>query len=309
MTSCNCHNNTYLYPSQGVTLDIIPYEQARENLGISVGGCNGAIEKTIRDVFTKYPDLQNVQFYVGADEQKWNFPKSVFNNTRQDVVRDLCRFRGRKFFLHTPVNMNLSRHDRKGKVMFNNVQLHCKYLENMPGSCVLHVGNGKYGGTIEDVAQNINRLEIPYNDSHQPTLLLENSSGSGHHLGWSLEEFRHLYEGMDRSKIGICIDTQHTFSSGWSQFENGYAVEKLWEDFDSVFGKPALIHLNDSKVPSGDRADKHENLRQGYIWHNDFESLLRLRELAQDDEVHLTLETPHSRLHDDFIVLSYPLSN
>lgn len=62
------------------------------------------------------------------------------------------------------------------------------------------------------------------------------------------------------SQLGICLDTQHLFASG-------YNLDTALDQFDKFIGLKYLgvVHLNDSKTEFGSRVDRHENLGQGKI--------------------------------------------
>lgn len=308
--SCSCRNHT-ININKVPLIKVIKQPAVKELFGVSIGSCSGQMLETVKHCFNNFGNISNVQFFVGTSSTDWNVP--WVSSIEQDQVVDFCLEHQKTFYLHCPLSLNLSRNDRTGNMMLNSVQKHCNLVSDMPASCVLHIGNGKQGGTIHDVAKNINRLDIERGRFNKHSLLLENCAGQGNDLGKNLEEIRHLYEGFDKTKIGMCIDTQHLFSSGWCDFSDSNAVDKLWEDLDGVFGKPQLIHLNDSKVAFNQKKDRHEVLRAGYIWYNNYDSLMRLRELCRDDQIELTLETPYklegSHRFDDFKVLNYPLQN
>ncbi len=166
----------------------------------------------------------------------------------------------------------------------------------MPGSCIVHIGAI---GTIEQVVSNINDLNIPRGLHHKAgkQIILENSAGEGTKLGRSWEELRHLYEGVDKNTVGLCIDTQHIFGAGVNKLQTHDDVVKLFDKAQEVYGKnPDVIHLNDSKIEYGGRGDRHEGLRRGYIWHENTEGLKSLLKYCYDQDIDVILETPTSSI-------------
>ncbi len=95
--------------------------------------------------------------------------------------------------------------------------------------------------------------------------LLENTAGQGSNLGWRFEHLQDIINGvMHPERIGVCIDTCHTFAAGYPLGTKA--------DFDSTIGemkktfglnKIKAFHLNDSKKPFGSRKDRHEHIGEG----------------------------------------------
>jgi deoxyribonuclease-4 len=107
-------------------------------------------------------------------------------------------------------------------------------------------------------------------------LIIENSAGAGNLVGDSLEEIESIIKLVNNSRIGFCLDTAHAFEAGiFSDFskkgvddfakhlEKTVKLERLW-----------VIHLNDSKTPSGSNKDRHENIGMGLIGKDGFSNFL-----------------------------------
>ncbi len=100
-------------------------------------------------------------------------------------------------------------------------------------------------------------------------LFLENCAGQKGTIG-TLEELATIISGLkDPSKIGVCLDTQHSFASG-------IKLSELLNKFDSIIGLKYLsvIHLNDSKSDFNSHLDRHENLTEGKIGRAELKSFL-----------------------------------
>jgi deoxyribonuclease IV len=67
-------------------------------------------------------------------------------------------------------------------------------------------------------------------------------------------------------RVGVCLDTAHTFESG-HDFSTPEGLAAVLDEFDREVGLDRLvaIHANDSKTPLGSNVDRHENIGQGYI--------------------------------------------
>jgi endonuclease IV len=223
----------------------------------------------------------------------------------KDELRQLCEMEDKTFYIHCPFATNLA---STAPLSSYVVSEHLKAVEGLPAACVLHIGKS---GTIEQVSQSINNLQsqgyltrgrhdrIPYH------LLLEVAAGQKNELGYSWEDIRHLYEGLDYTRVGFCLDTQHAFAAGMSDFGTHEAVIKVLEEAMSIStGGISLIHLNDSNTEYGRRVDRHAPLRAGYIWRETDEGLQALVEYSGKAGIDLISETSDP-LGDQQIVQSY----
>mgnify|MGYP000341792716 CR=1 FL=1 len=158
---------------------------------------------------------------------------------------------------------------------------------------VVHPGNYKDRSLgLSAIAKSINKIEFVEGS----TLLLENAAGQGCSLATTFEEMKEIYDQVVPEKqkhVGVCVDTAHTFASGLYDLSQCDEIDKMFSDFDRILGldKFTLLHLNDSKVPFGSRKDRHELLMNGYIWGNDYSSLILLLETCHKHGIPVMLET------------------
>ena len=110
-------------------------------------------------------------------------------------------------------------------------------------------------------------------------------------IGGKFEEIKSIIDQvMDKSRVGVCLDTCHTFAAGYDiSTKKGY--ESVMQDFDKIIGFEYLkgIHLNDSKGELGCHLDRHENIGKGKIGKEGFQ---RLMEDERLDGIPMILETP-----------------
>jgi len=171
--------------------------------------------------------------------------------------------------------------------------------EKLKVGVVVHIGRGA-GATIERVVEQLNRLVIP----DGITLYLENAAGAGHEIGINIDELMELFEELPK-KIKLCIDTQHTFASGFFGWKGKKNIEDFFELLESYLpGRLKLFHLNDSMVSFGSRVDRHENLLEGYIWKESEKDLKYLLKILLEKKIPLILETPNP-LKDLNLIRSY----
>lgn len=255
-------------------------------------GCHVRLLKTLYEsISTQVSECKCVQLYLG---NKTTYVCRNLTDADRKATLEYCEKHNKTFYVHCPLIANLSKdteYDKSMDVLGKELTQIC----GLPGSCVLHIGKL---GTIENVSQRVNELcnngslkrtrfeRVPY------PLLLESAAGQGTELGCNWEEMRHLFEGLDKTCIGLCIDTQHAFASGMCDFKNHESVVKLFDECDALsYDGVSMFHMNDSKKEYGSRVDRHEVLGKGYIWYkNDF-SLRSLLSIARDREVDCISET------------------
>lgn len=139
------------------------------------------------------------------------------------------------------------------------------------------------------------------------TAVIENTAGQGSNLGYCFEHLGYLIERIeDKSRIGVCLDTCHTFTAGYD-LRTPETYAETMASFDEIVGFEYLkgMHLNDSKPGLGSRVDRHESIGKGRL------GLEAFRLIMQDprmDEMPLILETVDSSIWAQEIELLYSLS-
>lgn len=127
------------------------------------------------------------------------------------------------------------------------------------------------------------------------TAVIENTAGQGSNLGNQFEHLAQIIDKVeDKSRVGVCIDTCHTFSAGYD-LVSAQAYENTWRMFDETVGFSYLraLHLNDDKKALGSRIDRHESIGLGTIG---AEFFVRLVNDSRFDEIPMILETPDTDL-------------
>lgn len=127
------------------------------------------------------------------------------------------------------------------------------------------------------------------------TAVLESTAGQGSNLGYRFEQLARIIELIDdKSRVGVCVDTCHTFAAGYDLVsDEGY--DRTWHEFDSVIGLNYLraLHINDSKKDVGSRVDRHAPIGKGELGSIFF---ARLMADPRFDNIPLILETPDESL-------------
>ena len=142
---------------------------------------------------------------------------------------------------------------------------------------IIHIGHQMESSedeAIEAVAWAINQAFDRVRNSI--VLLLENTAGQGTEIGYEFGQIKKIIEGVEeRDRIGICLDTAHSFEAGYD-LSNKDGIERTLETFDQTIDlkRLHLLHLNDSKTPLGSRKDRHWHIGEGYIGLEGFRNLV-----------------------------------
>ena len=168
-------------------------------------------------------------------------------------------------------------------------QLGLIYLNFHPGS---HLRQLQESDCLSRIAESIN---LALQQTSAVTAVIENTAGQGSNLGYRFEHLAQIIEQVeDKDRVGVCLDTCHTFVSGYD-LRGAEACEKTFAEFEQVVGFKYLkgMHINDSKTPYASRVDRHAPLGAGEIGWECFQYIM-----ADDrfDGIPLVLETTNPEL-------------
>ena len=141
------------------------------------------------------------------------------------------------------------------------MQLGLDRLNFHPGS---HLRKMDISECLSRISESIN---LALDQTEGVIAVIENTAGQGSNLGWRFEELAEIIDGVeDKSRIGVCLDTCHTFAAGYD-LRTREACEQTFAEFENIVGFRYLkgLHLNDSKCELGSRKDRHHSLGQGEI--------------------------------------------
>jgi deoxyribonuclease-4 len=184
-------------------------------------------------------------------------------------------------------------------------------------SLVIHLGSHLGKGTEEGIGQLVKACNYALDnygkntssDSSQSKqknkkknvtvrILLENMAGQKNSIGSKFEEIRLLLDRLKpKGSFGVCLDTCHTFTSGYD-LRKERDVEKMLSQFDSTVGLKELkvLHLNDSKGDLNSKIDRHEHICLGKIGKAGFAALLQHKSLRN---LPMIMETPVDKQRND----------
>jgi deoxyribonuclease-4 len=179
-------------------------------------------------------------------------------------------------------------------------QLGLDRLNFHPGS---HLKTISEDECLQRIAESIN---IVLDKTKGVTAVIENTAGQGTNMGYKFEQIRFMIDNVnDKSRVGVCIDTCHAYTSGYNiKSPEGYV--ETFNMFDKIIGFKYLrgMHINDSKKELATRVDRHDNIGKGYLGEDVFRMLMNDGRL---DNIPLILETPDESLWEAEIKNLYAL--
>ena len=158
---------------------------------------------------------------------------------------------------------------------------------------------------LEVIATSMN-LAIEATKKSNVKLVIENTAGQGSNLGYKFEHLAFIIERIEeKSRVGICLDTCHTFTGGYD-LRTREAYDETMDTFGSIVGFEYLMgmHLNDSKPPLGSHVDRHHSLGQGEIGWDAFGFIMNDPRM---DDIPLILETIDETIWAEEIKALYAL--
>lgn len=179
-------------------------------------------------------------------------------------------------------------------------QLGLKLLNFHPGA---HLNKCSEEQSLATVADSINwALE----QTEGVIAVIENTAGQGTTLGYTFEHLAAIIDGVeDKSRVGVCLDTCHTFTAGYD-LRTSEVCKATFTEFERIVGFNYLrgMHLNDSKPDLGSRVDRHDSIGKGKLGLECFRYIMND---ARFDDIPMVLETIDETLWPEEIKLLYSM--
>ena len=179
-------------------------------------------------------------------------------------------------------------------------QLGLDRLNFHPGS---HLKTISEEECLSRIAESIN---IVLDKTKGVCAVIENTAGQGTNMGHRFEHLSYMIDKVeDKSRVGVCIDTCHAFTSGYNiKTSEGFA--ETFSLFDRIVGFKYLkgMHINDSRKELATRVDRHDSIGKGFLGEDFFKILMND---SRFDNMPLILETPEESLWEEEIKKLYSL--
>jgi deoxyribonuclease-4 len=248
--------------------------------------------------------------FFTKNQRQWVSPPLTKKSI--DTFRSNCEkldFKPHQILPHDSYLINLGNPDHDGlgrsRYAFNDEMKRCELLgldrlNFHPGS---HLGKLTEEQCLDLIAESVN---IALEKSSGVTAVIENTAGQGTNLGYRFEHLRHIIDKVeDKSRVGVCIDTCHAFTSGYD-ISDAIGFKKVFDEFETIVGFKYLrgMHLNESKKAFGTRVDRHDSLHRGELGDEVFSLIMND---PRFDGIPLILETPDETLWAEEIRYLYSL--
>jgi deoxyribonuclease-4 len=248
--------------------------------------------------------------FFTKNQKQWVAPPLTKKSI--DAFRQRCEeldFRPHQILPHDSYLINLGSPDPEGlgrsRHSFTDEMKRCELLgldrlNFHPGS---HLGKISEEQCLDLIAESVN---LALEKTAGVIAVIENTAGQGTNMGYKFEHLRHIIDRVeDKSRVGVCIDTCHAYTSGYDlASEEGF--KKVFDEFEMIVGFRYLkgMHLNESKKAFGSRVDRHDSLHRGELGDDVFSLIMND---PRFDDMPLILETPEETLWAEEIRFLYSL--
>ncbi|CAM4367528.1 deoxyribonuclease IV [Saccharibacillus endophyticus] len=120
-------------------------------------------------------------------------------------------------------------------------------------------------------------------------IALETMAGKGTEVGRSFEELARIIDKVpDNGRLSVCMDTCHIHDAGYDVAGDFDGVLKRFDDIVGL-DRLGVMHINDSKNPSGAKKDRHTPIGAGFIG---FDAINKVVNHSSLSHLPFILETP-----------------
>ncbi|HLD22209.1 MAG TPA: deoxyribonuclease IV [Patescibacteria group bacterium] len=250
---------------------------------------------------------ETFQFFVASPQTYVTRPCS---EKEVQLFKQHCKkYKFTKTFVHAAYLINLaSPHNR---IRYGSINLLRKGLEECARlgvtAMMFHLGSANGCASkktaLITATESLNKVLEKY--TGKTKLLIENAAGAGATLGVTFEEIGTVIKKVkQQTHIGMCLDTQHAFASGYD-WRTTEGTNKALRELSKQVGmkRVLVIHANDSKVDCGTNRDRHEHIGKGFIGKQGLYNLLHHPKLKN---IPFILETPNDlKRHIDIVTLKH----
>ncbi|HEX8974535.1 MAG TPA: deoxyribonuclease IV [Patescibacteria group bacterium] len=265
-------------------------------------GCHVSIAGGVQNAPQRAADLGAEAMQIFTRSPQGGKAPILKNEICQEFKISNLKFKIKATVVHTPYYINFA--SANNRIRYGSVSVVRDELEraSLLGAeyVMTHLGSA---GELSEKQASEKTIEMlkkcldGYDGSTE--LLIENSAGAGKIIGATFSQIAEIIQGVNHPKLtGICLDTQHSFASGydWRDFEN--TLKKI--DTEIGLEKIKLMHANDSQTEFASHKDRHEHIGKGQIGETAFKNIVKF---ANERGIDMILETEHDFVKEDIELL------
>jgi AP endonuclease-1 len=233
-------------------------------------------------------------------QRKWDNPP--LQDDHRDQFRKLCvdhQYDATRHILpHGSYLVNLAQDEEtKAKQAYDSFLDDLRRCEQLGITLYnFHPGTANKTSSSSAITRLAKALTKALSETSTVIPVLETMCGQGTTIGGSFTDFQSLISLVPseyHSRIGICIDTCHSFAAGYDLASPG-GFQSFMTEFDELVGLRFLraLHLNDSKTPRGSKRDLHANIGTGFLGLRAFHNVMNEKRF---EGLPMILETPIDR--------------
>jgi deoxyribonuclease-4 len=265
-------------------------------------GCHVSIEGGIINAPKRAHDLGCEVMQIFTRPPQGGKAPELIDEITKEFKLQTSKFKIKEVYIHSPYYINFA--SANNRIRYGSASVIRDELER--GSLIgakyvmTHLGSAREYGHDEAIKKTIEMLKKSL-DGYKGTtkLIFENSAGAGAIIGDKLSELKEIIDGVNSPAIaGICLDTQHSFASGydWRDFEK--TIKKI--DRELGLENIKLIHANDSQSELESKKDRHEHIGQGKIGLEAFKNIVNF---AKENNIDMLCETEWPGVENDIKTL------
>ena len=265
-------------------------------------GAHISIAGGIQNAPERAHDLDCECFQMFTRSPQGGKAPELTQNILSDFKLQVTSYKLQGIYIHTPYYINFA--SANNRIRYGSVSVVRDELEraSLLGAkyVMTHLGSAgelSENDATEKSAEMLKKTLDGYTGSAK--LLIENSAGAGKIIGATFSQIAEIIKKTNHpALVGICMDTQHSFASGydWRDFEN--TLKKI--DYEIGLENIKLIHANDSMAELASHKDRHEHIGQGKIGIEAFQKIVAF---AKEKNIDMILETEHEKVKEDIELL------
>ncbi|KAE8150962.1 xylose isomerase-like protein [Aspergillus avenaceus] len=281
-------------------LEMVPLRARTQGLRMCVGAHVSAAKGVFNAISNSTHIGGNAFALFLKSQRKWDNPP--LQDEHRDQFRRLCtehKYDAAKHILpHGSYLVNLAQEDKaKAKQAYDSFLDDLRRCEALGIKLYnFHPGSANQSNFSDALSRLAKALTNALAATSTVVPVLETMCGHGSTIGGNLTEFRDLLAMIPQeyhSRIGICIDTCHSFAAGYD-LVSPEGFKAFMKEFEDVIGIQHLraLHLNDSKAPRGSKRDLHANIGTGFLGLRAFHNVMNE---PRFEGLPMILETPIDR--------------